>query len=246
LSPQRCDRCSEVVNVVQPTVNFFPQRPKRCARDPDAVRPKAGSRQRERRACIVALESEPLKPAQRLRPLRLLRPLPRSMTAAPLKRRTRRPVADAAFDYISAQFCLHHMPDKARVLSEARRVLSPVGCFAIVDMDPWEMEDWDIYQYFPEARRVDHDDFLPIPRLEQQLLRAGFGNVELRRQTHRFTSTLQQRFELLRKRFTPSQLLAISDDAFERGIARMAEHAAADGSREHITRIEVASVIARP
>ena len=39
----------------------------------------------------------------------------------------RLPFADASFDVVLALWCLYHMPDKAAVLSEVRRVLRPSG-----------------------------------------------------------------------------------------------------------------------
>jgi ubiquinone/menaquinone biosynthesis C-methylase UbiE len=59
------------------------------------------------------------------------------------------PFEDATYDFVSAQFCFHHVQGKAAMLREVSRVLRPGGVFALVNMTPWRMKDWEVYRYFP-------------------------------------------------------------------------------------------------
>lgn len=52
------------------------------------------------------------------------------------------PIDDAALDAATMMLVLHHVPDPAVALSEARRVLKPGGRLLIVDMLPHEREEY--------------------------------------------------------------------------------------------------------
>ena len=135
---------------------------------------------------------------------------------------TNLPFSDAEFDYVSTQFCFHHVADKPAMLKEAFRVLRPGGRFVMLNMDPWQMRDWDIYRFFPEAWDHDEHDFLPLEELRGLLAAVGFsedGSETLRFENE---SSLAERFDFFQERYSPSQLLAIGDDAFERGLERVA------------------------
>src|SRR5215831_6832306 len=56
-------------------------------------------------------------------------------------------------------FCLnafHHFAEKAKFLTEARRVLRPYGGLMIVGLDPHAgIDRWWVYDYFPETVELD-------------------------------------------------------------------------------------------
>lgn len=132
------------------------------------------------------------------------------------------PFPDATFDYVSNQFSYHHIGRTPAFISEAFRVLRPHGRFVITNMDPWTMDDWICYRYFPTARDVDHRDFVPAEQLVELFRDAGFIDVGLE-QPWRASSigTLKEMLEWSLLRNTTSQLLAISDDDYEAGITRI-------------------------
>ncbi len=139
------------------------------------------------------------------------------------------PFPDATFDYISNQFSYHHVGRTPAFVREVSRVLRPSGRFVITNMDPWEMDDWICYQYFPTARDVDHRDFVPAEQLVGLFRDSGFVDVGLEL-TRRASSiaTLKETLEWSLLRNTTSQLLAITDEDYEKGIARIRADLAAD------------------
>jgi ubiquinone/menaquinone biosynthesis C-methylase UbiE len=73
---------------------------------------------------------------------------------------SRIPFRSQSFDYITNQFSYHHIHDQPGFVCEVFRVLKPGGRFVMVNIDPWSMDRWVIYRYFPQARSLDHQDFL--------------------------------------------------------------------------------------
>lgn len=54
----------------------------------------------------------------------------------------RLPIADGSLDAAVLFLALHHVPDPARVVAEARRVTAPGGRLLVVDMQPHDREDF--------------------------------------------------------------------------------------------------------
>jgi SAM-dependent methyltransferase len=52
------------------------------------------------------------------------------------------PIGDAEVDLVLLVLVLHHVPDPARALAEAARVLKPGGRLIVVDMQPHDREDY--------------------------------------------------------------------------------------------------------
>src|SRR4029079_4090534 len=52
------------------------------------------------------------------------------------------PIGDAEIDLVLLVLVLHHVPDPARALAEAARVLKPGGRLVVVDMQPHDREDY--------------------------------------------------------------------------------------------------------
>jgi ubiquinone/menaquinone biosynthesis C-methylase UbiE len=131
------------------------------------------------------------------------------------------PFDDGEFDYVSAQLCFHHFQHKQRALAEAARVLAPGGRFVMVNLAPWRMRDWDVYRYFPEAFAIDERDQWTDDVLQRELERAGFAVTAFEANDIRKDYDLAERIAFYRERYSPSHLLAISDDAYAAGMARL-------------------------
>jgi ubiquinone/menaquinone biosynthesis C-methylase UbiE len=131
------------------------------------------------------------------------------------------PFPAISFDFISCQFALHHFQDKAGMLREAFRVLLPGGRFAFRNLCPQESSDWLYYEYFPEAQRMDLRDFRPPGAVVAIMEEIGFTTVMVDYEHLHFEQDLAQWIETVRQRGTCSQLLAITDTAYEAGLRRL-------------------------
>jgi hypothetical protein len=88
----------------------------------------------------------------------------------------------------------------------------------MTNIDPWSMPNWVIYRYFPSARELDYGDFMPADQFVSLMEAVGFRNVSGRR-THRVTQeNLGDFLSYASQRHRASQLMAISDEAYEAGI----------------------------
>lgn len=128
------------------------------------------------------------------------------------------PFTDNSFDYASNQYSYHHVGRTDAFVREIFRILRPGGRFVIMNMDPWSMDGWICYRYFPSTRDVDHRDFVPAERLVEMFEAAGFVDVSVERFHRTSTDTLQRMLQWSRLRNTTSQLMAISDDDFYAGL----------------------------
>jgi ubiquinone/menaquinone biosynthesis C-methylase UbiE len=137
------------------------------------------------------------------------------------------PFAAHSFDFVCCQFAFHHIEDKAGMLRDVVRALRPGGRFALRNLCPHESGDWLYYEYFPEARLVDLQDFWPPDAIVGVMEAAGFVAVRAEFEYVISEQTLPAWLEIARRRHTCSQLQAISDAAYEAGLTRL-EHDIAD------------------
>ena len=93
---------------------------------------------------------------------------------------------------------------------------------------PQDCPDWLFYDYFPESLVIDLEDFWPPESITAELNKAGFVAVAVEREHLRFEQDLRAWFDEVRRRATCSQLLAISDPAYEAGLRRLTEELAAE------------------
>jgi SAM-dependent methyltransferase len=63
---------------------------------------------------------------------------------------------DATFDGITSRYALHHFPDVAATLTDARRVLKPSGTFVVADAIKHEKDDWDFINRFQALKPDGH------------------------------------------------------------------------------------------
>jgi SAM-dependent methyltransferase len=131
------------------------------------------------------------------------------------------PLASGVFDYATNQFSYPHIADTRAFAREVFRVLRPGGRFVLTNIDPWAMEGWALYRYFPEARALDARDFLPPADLAGLLGAAGFTGIDVtvahRSERHELDALLAS----ASKRHSASQLIAMPDAAYEAGLQRM-------------------------
>ncbi len=128
------------------------------------------------------------------------------------------PLADRSADFLRSTFSYHFVPDKPAMLREAHRALRPRGRLAITDIDPWAMEGWAIYRFFPEARALDEADFLHAEALGALMREVGFEDVEVTRHASPATQDLREFLAYAGQRHRASQMRAISDEAYAHGL----------------------------
>ena len=149
------------------------------------------------------------------------------------------PWIDAAFDRIYCINALHHFSDRFRFFIEARRLLRPGGGLLTVGKDPHaERDDWWVYDYFPETVAIDRARFAPVRILRGELARAGFDWAEsMEADRIEATHTAAEAFAGgMVDRAHTSQLTVLSDEEFDRGVARIREaDAAVDGQLQLVT-----------
>jgi len=134
------------------------------------------------------------------------------------------PWRDGSFDRLFCINALHHFADRAAFFAEAVRVLRPGGALLSIGKDPHAgVDDWWVYDYFEETRAIDLARFAPIRILRGEMALAGFAWAE---------SFEAERIEAVRpaadlfatgvidRTFT-SQLTVLTDEEFERGVARI-------------------------
>ncbi|MCB8945716.1 MAG: class I SAM-dependent methyltransferase [Ardenticatenaceae bacterium] len=131
------------------------------------------------------------------------------------------PFAHESFAYISNQFSFHHVQDKVGMVAEVYRVLAANGRFVMQNIAPREMPGWVYYHYFPAAYPLDLNHYLPLADLQALLAAAGFVNIQLKRSRFHYEQDLAQFWALAQDRVAASQLIAIADEAYAAGLARL-------------------------
>jgi ubiquinone/menaquinone biosynthesis C-methylase UbiE len=131
------------------------------------------------------------------------------------------PFPSISFDFISCQYAFHHFHDKAGMLREVFRVLRRGGRFALYNMCPQESGDWLYYTYFPEAKTRDFADFWPPDAIAAEMATIGFTGVNTEYKHLHFEHNLAELLAGVQHREQNSQLLSLSDTAYETGLRRI-------------------------
>jgi len=147
------------------------------------------------------------------------------------------PFQAESFDRLFCVNALHHFTDKAAFSREAKRVLRPGRALLTVGLDPHTQQDrWWIYDYFPESLQADRERYLSTQAIREILRAAGFASCETRavqRLPRSLTFDEAERGGFLARTST-SQLMVISEESYQAGVARIRNDAARDpGFRLH-------------
>jgi SAM-dependent methyltransferase len=134
------------------------------------------------------------------------------------------PLQPLSFDRILCINALHHFTEPSAFFREARRVIRPAGGVLIVGLDPHTRRDrWWIYEYFPEALVVDRKRYPSADAIRGMMASAGFERCttqEVQNLPRRLPLSEASRRGFLERKHT-SQLMVISDDEYQAGLARI-------------------------
>ena len=146
-----------------------------------------------------------------------------------------------SFDRVFCINALHHFPDKAAFLAEARRILRPTGRILTVGLDPHQGADqWFVYNYFKESIEIDRGRYPATSSLRTWMREAGFQDCitqEVEHWTYRLPAHEIMRQGRLDKTAT-SQLSVLTDAEYQRGLERIRadmQHAEAKGETLFLT-----------
>lgn len=129
------------------------------------------------------------------------------------------PFKSESFDYISNQFSYPHILDKAGLMAGTYRLLKPGGRFVMTNIDPWRMTGWLIYRYFPASMQRDFSDYLTVEKFTDMMREVGFTSIQVQHQHQPGKQTLKDFLEFASLRPRTSQLMVISDDDYNAGLA---------------------------
>ena len=136
------------------------------------------------------------------------------------------PFGDATADYLHSSYTFHHFRDKELALDELRRVLRPGGCIRIVNVEPWSMTTWWVYEFFPQTMHIDYQRFWPVERLVAALESRGLA-TEVAMVNPERTLRLGDMLTEAQSR-TISQLAVLDDSDYDAGMERLRAAAAPD------------------
>ena len=128
------------------------------------------------------------------------------------------PFRDDAFDVVMSTDVIHHIRDRDAYFREAARVLSPGGhIVTVTDSHETIPRRRPLSSHFPETISIELQRYPPVPRLLEEMARAGFVETHVVEVSRDYDLDDIQAF---RDRAF-SSLLLIEDDAFRRGIGRL-------------------------
>jgi SAM-dependent methyltransferase len=128
---------------------------------------------------------------------------------------------DNTFDYVTNQFSYAHIQNKPNFTAEILRVLKPGGRLVVTNIDPWSMDNWIMYRFFPSARDLDHSDFLKADDFVELTTRTGFDTADVRLDHRQKQERLGGFLTYASERHHASHFLAMTDRDYETGLASL-------------------------
>ena len=91
-------------------------------------------------------------------------------------------------------------------------------------IEPWRMQDWSLYHFFPGAKNADLKRFLPPETLKAILSNIGFTKIQINFEIihGNLYATVDEWLKIIQNR-THSQLHIINDEEYQEGIKKISE-----------------------
>lgn len=125
---------------------------------------------------------------------------------------------DDRFDLAFSVDVVHHLTDRSSALREASRVVRPGGSVCTVTDSEWIIRKREpLAEYFPETVEVELARYPRIEQLRVEKHQCGLVNIREALVEHRYEVTSAAPYEAR----VFSSLLYISDDAHQRGVAKL-------------------------
>lgn len=121
------------------------------------------------------------------------------------------------FDLIFMSMVYHHLPDTGQALAEMARLLSPSGILAIRNATAEDIDYNELFQFFPEARRIEQERMPAADHLILEVEKGPFRLLNNVTVLQRFASDYREFYNKIRKRGL-SAFQMISDDDFQKGL----------------------------
>lgn len=145
------------------------------------------------------------------------------------------PFLDNSFHYATNQFSYQHMRQQERFIQEVYRVLRKNGRFVMTNIDPWVMQGWLIYRYFPATWELDVRDYLTVEEFTAVMQQTGFAHITTQRTHYSRPEMLSHFLAYASQRHRTSQFMAISDNDYQEGLSRIQTELAQTGDKELIS-----------
>ncbi len=129
------------------------------------------------------------------------------------------PLEDGAVGLVFMSQVFHHLSDPQKALQEIHRVLAPGGCLVIRNGTAENNEETEWLQCFPEALAFDIARMQTRRALEETVCRRPFDLIAQQTFRQFFAPSYREYYEKIGGRGL-SSLIAISDEAFARGMER--------------------------
>ncbi|UCH51532.1 MAG: methyltransferase domain-containing protein [Chloroflexota bacterium] len=136
------------------------------------------------------------------------------------------PWPNGDFDRLFCINAFHHFTDREKFVTEAFRVLCPGGGFLTVGLNPHTgLDQWSIYDYWPETLQLDKERYLPTIKIRQMMRRHGFTKCRTFVARHILQSLpARETVEAGRlAQHVTSQLGILTNEEYNRGLHRLVQ-----------------------
>jgi ubiquinone/menaquinone biosynthesis C-methylase UbiE len=132
------------------------------------------------------------------------------------------PAEDGKFDMVFMSNVYHHLDDPDRAFKEIKRVLNKSGFLVIRNGTRENNEEIVCYKCFPEAIEYDNKRIPSVKELKDYVCSHEFDFISQETIYQYFASSYKEYYNKIAQRAL-SSLVAISDEAFEKGCKKLKE-----------------------